>query len=145
VGPWAAGGGQRRWIEELTQRMQCTANLEYLGPRTQAEVNAILANAHVFVNTSAREGFPNTFIQAWSREVAVVSLHVNPDGLLTTQGLGMFCGGSQQKLASNVRQLLADPALRTQYTARGSAHARSQHSLKNAYVLADLFEAREAA
>jgi glycosyltransferase involved in cell wall biosynthesis len=145
VGPWAAGGGQRRWVEELTQRMQRTANLEYLGPRTQAEVNAILATAHVFVNTSAHEGFPNTFIQAWSREVAVVSLHVDPDGLLTTQRLGMFCGGSQEQLASNVRQLLADPALRAQYTARGSAHARSQHSLTNAYVLADLFETREAA
>jgi glycosyltransferase involved in cell wall biosynthesis len=145
VGPWAAGGGQRRWIEELTQQMQRTANLEYLGPRTQAGVNAILANAHVFVNTSAHEGFPNTFIQAWSREVAVVSLHVDPDGLLTTQRLGMFCDGSQEKLASNVRQLLADPALRTQYTTRGSVHARSKHSLTNAYVLADLFEARVAA
>jgi glycosyltransferase involved in cell wall biosynthesis len=145
VGPWAAGPGERKWIESLSNRMHCTPNLEYLGPRSQAEVNALLARAHVFVNTSAYEGFPNTFIQAWSREAAIVSLQVDPDDLLSRQRLGLFCAGSEQKLAAGVRQLLADPALRSELTTRGREHARSRHSLTNANVLADLLDSREAA
>jgi hypothetical protein len=57
----------------------------------------------------------------------------------------MFCNGSEEKLAGNVRQLLADPALRAQFAAAGTAHARSQHSLNNVLALADLLETREAA
>jgi glycosyltransferase involved in cell wall biosynthesis len=145
VGPWAAGGGERRWIESLTQRIQDTPNLEYLGPRSQSEVNELLARAHVFVNTSLHEGFPNTFIQAWSREVPIVSLHVDPDDLLRKEGLGVFCAGSEPRLAAAVRELLADPALRAAIAARGREHARSRHSLTNAEVLADLLASRKAA
>jgi glycosyltransferase involved in cell wall biosynthesis len=145
VGPWAAGAGERRWIESLTQRIQATPNLEYLGARSQSEVNELLARAHVFVNTSLHEGFPNTFIQAWSREVPIVSLHVDPDDLLRKEGLGVFCAGSEQRLATAVRELLADPALRARIAARGREHARSRHSLTNAEVLADLLDCRQAA
>jgi glycosyltransferase involved in cell wall biosynthesis len=145
VGPWAAGSGERKWMESLTQRIQATPNLEYVGPRSRDEVNELLAHAHVFVNTSLYEGFPNTFIQAWAREVPVVSLHVDPDNLLSNEGLGLFCGGSPERLASAVRELLCDPKLRAELAARGQGHARSRHSLANAQVLVDLFECREAA
>ena len=64
------------WQASLMRSIEATPNLEYLGQRTHAEVNELLARAHIFVNTSTHEGFPNTFIQAWLREVAVVSLSV---------------------------------------------------------------------
>jgi glycosyltransferase involved in cell wall biosynthesis len=145
VGPWAAGSGERRWCEALTARIQATANLTYLGPRSQAEVNELLARAHVFVNTSLHEGFPNTFIQAWSREAVIVSLDVDPDSLLSKERLGVFCNGSEEQLATAVRQLLAEPALRAELAAQGREHASSRHSLANASVLADLLEHRAAA
>jgi hypothetical protein len=41
-------------------------NLEYVGPVSLEEVNVWLARSSIFVNTSLpRQGFPNTFIQAW--------------------------------------------------------------------------------
>ena len=145
VGSWAAGPGERKWVQSLTSRIESTPNLEHLGPRTQSEVNGLLARAHVFVNTSLYEGFPNTFIQAWSRDVPIVSLHVDPDGLLSRERLGLFCAGSEQRLAGAVRELLAAAPLRTDFAARGREHARLRHSLANANVLADLLDRRAAA
>jgi glycosyltransferase involved in cell wall biosynthesis len=145
VGPWAAGSGERKWMASLSGRIQSTPNLEYLGARSQAEVNELLARAHVFVNTSLYEGFPNTFIQAWSRDVAVVSLHVDPDDLLQKQRVGLFCAASEKRLAAGVRELLGEPAVRSEYAARGREYARSRHSLANAQVLADLFDCRAVA
>ncbi|MCD6322213.1 MAG: glycosyltransferase family 4 protein, partial [Clostridiales bacterium] len=60
----------------LELRIQELSNIDYLGSMPQADVNSFLENAHVLVNTSQYEGFSNTFIQAWMREIPVVSLNV---------------------------------------------------------------------
>jgi glycosyltransferase involved in cell wall biosynthesis len=70
------------WGRALVGRMERLDNLEYLGELEMEEVNALLAEAHVLVNTSRFEGLPNTFIQAWLREVPVLSLGVDPDGVI---------------------------------------------------------------
>jgi glycosyltransferase involved in cell wall biosynthesis len=145
VGSPAAGSGERSWMESLVSSIRSTDNLEYLGPRTQDEVNRLLARAHVFVNTSLHEGFPNTFIQAWSRDVPIVSLHVDPDDLLDKGRLGLFCAGSENRLTDAVRSLLGDPPLRAQFAARGREHAKARHSLANVQVLADLLDCRDVA
>jgi glycosyltransferase involved in cell wall biosynthesis len=145
VGPWACGPGQRKWADALTRRIESAPNLQYLGARSQSEVNTLLAQAHVFVNTSLYEGFPNTFIQAWSRDVAVVSLHVDPDNLLTAERIGIFCDGSEQRLAAAVRSLVTDPSARTELARRGRAHAQERHSLANARELVELLDSRGVA
>ena len=120
--------------------IQSTSNLEYLGPKSQREVNALLARAHVYVNTSTFEGFANTFIQAWMREVAVVSLQVDPDGVLADESVGIYAG-SEDKLLCAVRSLLEDPVLRADYAARGQRYAMQVHSIQNAQRLVQLIEA----
>ena len=140
VGAPATGSGDRRWSEALIASIQETPNLEYLGQKSQREVNELLARAHIYVNTSAFEGFANTFIQAWMREVAVVSLQVNPDGILDNEGIGIHAG-SEEQLTLAVRSLIDDPALRADYAARGRRYATQFHSVQNARRLVHLIEA----
>jgi glycosyltransferase involved in cell wall biosynthesis len=133
----AAGTGNIAWRDALTRSMQGAANLDYVGYQTHAEVNELLARAHIFVNTSTHEGFPNTFIQAWLRDVAVVSLDVDPDGVLRDQRAGI-AAQSESGLETAVAKLLDDPDTRAAYARRGREHAAAHHSLGNVQQLVDL-------
>jgi glycosyltransferase involved in cell wall biosynthesis len=124
---------------ELMRSIRAAGNVEYRGERSQSDVNELLARAHIFVNTSLYEGFPNTFIQAWMREVPVASLHVDPDGVLEREEIGL-CAGSVERLAEFVRLLISNPELRAEYALRAREHAMRRHSLRNADVLADMIE-----
>jgi glycosyltransferase involved in cell wall biosynthesis len=127
------------WWIALRGEIESTPNLSFLGHLPQQEVNRLLAGASVFVNTSVHEGFPNTFIQAWLRDVAVVSLTVNPDGVLDTKRVGIHAG-TEEDLSRAVRTLLTDPAVRDGYVERGRAHARLEHSVRNAAKLVELID-----
>jgi glycosyltransferase involved in cell wall biosynthesis len=131
VGAPAPASGNEGWQNELMRNIGAAANLRFLGHRTQDEVNALLARSHLFVNTSTQEGFPNTFIQSWLRDVAVVSLQVDPDGVLARERVGI-AAGTEQKLIAAVRALIEDPAERAALAARGREHALRHHSLRNA-------------
>jgi glycosyltransferase involved in cell wall biosynthesis len=127
------------WCDALMRNIRATPNLSYVGKRTHDEVNALLARGHVLVNTSEYEGFPNTFIQAWMREVPVVSLHIDPDDVLERQRIGIHAG-TEELLADAVRTLVAEPVKRTEYGTRARQHAEMRHSLDNVRFLAELFD-----
>jgi glycosyltransferase involved in cell wall biosynthesis len=131
VGAPAAAPGKSGWQDSLTSSIQAVANLQYVGQKTLAEVNELLARAHIFVNTSMHEGFPNTFIQAWLRETVVVSLNVDPDHILQRQHVGI-AAHSEPELLAAVRTLIEKPDVRADYALRGRHHATTYHSLRNA-------------
>jgi glycosyltransferase involved in cell wall biosynthesis len=139
IGAIEAGSGNRSRQEALMRAIESTPNLEYAGHCSHAQVNEWLARAHVFVNTSTHEGFPNTFIQAWLRDVAVVSLSVDPDRVLEKEGAGIRAG-SEAGLAAAVRTLIDDPKVREDYVKRGREHAAARHSLGNAQALIGLID-----
>jgi glycosyltransferase involved in cell wall biosynthesis len=137
VGAAAAKSRNGRWQESLMRSIEGTKNLQYIGQKNHAEVNELLARAHVFVNTSTHEGFPNTFIQSWLRDVAVVSLNVDPDHVLEQKQVGM-AAHSDSGLAAAVRLLVDNPDVRAAYVKRGRDHALACHSLRNAENLVGL-------
>jgi glycosyltransferase involved in cell wall biosynthesis len=138
VGAPAATSG--RWQLALMQGIQNAPNLQYLGQKSHTEVNELLAHAHIFVNTSVHEGFPNTFIQAWLRDVVVVSLQVDPDHVLERRGVGIVAH-SESGLVAAVRGLIDNPEVRAEYQERGRIHAIEHHSLRNADELVGLLRA----
>jgi glycosyltransferase involved in cell wall biosynthesis len=140
VGAPAAAVGNAAWRKSLMRDIEAAPNLRYLGEKTQAEVNTLLAQAHVLVNTSTHEGFPNTFIQAWLRDAAVVSLSVDPDGVLERCGVGI-AAQTEAALEAAVRKLLDDPAALSGYAQRGREHAQTHHSMANSLQLMELIEA----
>ena len=102
-----------KWDREMLKEMSALENLEYLGERSLDEVNEVLAKAHIFVNTSTYEGFPNTFIQAWMRKVPVVSLNVNPDNVIDHKGIGFF-SKTYEQLVKHITILINDTKLRNE-------------------------------
>jgi len=63
------------------------------GPLDRRRTLERIASAKALVNTSPREGFPNTFVEAWALGTPVISLFVDPDGVLSRKRLGYFCDG----------------------------------------------------
>ena len=105
-----AAMGSNPWTKTVLDGAAATSNVRYLGAKTQDEVNALIADSHLLVNTSDYEGFSNTFIQAWLRGVPVISLNVNPDGLLDGK-LGLL-SGTEEQMFYDVKLLLDEPEKR---------------------------------
>jgi glycosyltransferase involved in cell wall biosynthesis len=125
-----APSGERQWQSSLERQIASCVNLDYLGELPQAQVNVQLSSAHLFVNTSESEGFPNTFIQAWYRQVPVLSLDVDPDGILEREQVGVRCA-THEALVSAVEALLLDNARREEIGLRAARYAAENHSVAN--------------
>ena len=121
------------------EQIKKTKNLRYLGGKSQDEVNKILAESHLLVNTSLWEGFSNTFIQAWMRKVPVVSLYVNPDNIFQNNMLGI-CSGSYEKLKTDVRKILNNEGLLEQMGIHSQDYALKTHSENNANEIISILE-----
>jgi glycosyltransferase involved in cell wall biosynthesis len=63
------------------------ANVRFHGPVPYHEVGEFYERARVFVGTSEIEGFPNTYLQAWSRGTPVVAF-LDPEQLIARNGMG---------------------------------------------------------
>ncbi|MFC6733700.1 glycosyltransferase family 4 protein [Haladaptatus sp. DYSN1] len=115
--------------KRVTGRLDALPNAEYKGGCDIEESNDYLARASLFVNTSKNEGFPNTFIQAWFRETPVVSLEVDPDGVLAEGEVGAKAD-SPAALESLVRDLIEDDARRLRLGEQARAYAIEQHDIR---------------
>ena len=77
------------------------------------EVAQLFSQSQVLVNTSAFEGFPNTFLEAAKYSVPIFSLNVDPDGFIERTGAGMVAQGDLDRLATELRRVWSDtPRLR---------------------------------
>lgn len=126
----------KSWIDKLLGQINDVKAIEYIPEASFDKVNELLSYSHVFVNTSLYEGFPNTFIQAWMRQVPVVSLSINPDGVFDDQGIG-FCSNSYENLVKDVKKIVLDSDLRLSMGIEAQKYAMETHSMRNANVIID--------
>lgn len=124
---------------ELHEQISSLKNLSYMGELPINGVNELLATAHIFVNTSIAEGFPNTFIQAWMRKVPVVSLTFNADDVLNINNVG-YCGETYEGLKLAVEKLIANEELRRDMGERAQYYAYNYYSPKNVEKLLSVIE-----
>lgn len=90
-------------FDTVRQRATSLPNVTFHGQVPYHDVNDFFANARVFMNTSDIEGFPNSYLQAWSRGTPVVAFF-DPDGVIEREGLGAAVH-SMEELRSKVLEL----------------------------------------
>jgi glycosyltransferase involved in cell wall biosynthesis len=117
--------GDDSYSADIAARATGRPNVTLHGRASRAEMDAYYRQASVVLCTSDREGFPNTFIEAWSHGVPVVSTH-DPDGTIARLGLGKVAAPVARALAASLREMLGS----REAWARASSAAR-QYYLRN--------------
>ncbi|MFI4907334.1 MAG: glycosyltransferase family 4 protein [Steroidobacterales bacterium] len=98
--------GAARLYEQVRLRAAPLANVTFHGFVPQHQVGEYFERARLFVSTSEIEGFPNTYLQAWSRGTPVVAF-LDPEGLLARNRLGARVS-SVAELQAAVATLIQD-------------------------------------
>jgi len=113
-------------------------NLEYLGKLPLEEVNNYFKKSWIFINTSQkeREGFPNTFLQAFKYKVVIVSIEVDPDNILEKYKIG-FLARNIENAVKIIKELVENESLRNEITERAYNYVLKNHSINN---IMDLFK-----
>ena len=79
--------GEQALFERIRNAAAGLPNLRFHGAVPYQQMDDKYGRARLFVNTSASEGFPNSFLQAWIRGTPVISFF-DPDGLIRRERLG---------------------------------------------------------
>jgi glycosyltransferase involved in cell wall biosynthesis len=113
--------------QDLYDAASVVPNLEYLGFVPFDKISKYFSRASLFVSTSLREGFPNTFLQSWQYGTPVVSLHVDPDGLIEKHNLGRH-SRTFEKMCKDVEELMKDGFLRNKIGDNAKEYTEKYHS-----------------
>lgn len=113
----------RNWAGKLP-------NVDFSSGVPFEESEALFARHALFVNTSDREGFPNTFVQACKWGTPILSLNVNPDDLLTEHGMGRCADGDETRLTELCHALLTDRSDWNRLSANARTFAKKNHDVR---------------
>jgi glycosyltransferase involved in cell wall biosynthesis len=113
--------------KQIIADLRSTPNVEYRGRVSPEQARQIIADAAVFLLTSAEEGFPNTFLEAWSSGTPVVSLGVDPAKVLSRNKIGLVVGTTEGAI-QNLRRLISSPDERQELAVRSKRYVSHVHS-----------------
>jgi glycosyltransferase involved in cell wall biosynthesis len=98
-------------LRALRERSQRLPNVTFIEGAPRDEVEALFRSARVYVLSSEAEGFPNVLVEAWKNRTPVVSLRVDPDGLIRQREAGFVADDDPEALVRSVEALLQDDEL----------------------------------
>ena len=115
---------ENAYSQAILARARSLPNVIVHGSVPRDRMSELYGRAALLCCTSAFEGFPNTFLEAWSYGVPVVST-IDPDDLIASRGLGM-AAPDKENLFKGIATLLNSPDLwRTQ------SHNARQYYVEN--------------
>jgi glycosyltransferase involved in cell wall biosynthesis len=96
-----------QYAKNVCQRAKNLNNITLHGPVIREHVPDFYKKAKVMCCTSDAEGFPNTFLEAWSYALPIVSTF-DPGGIIANKGLGII-SRDISGLADGIRSLCESP------------------------------------
>mgnify|MGYP000296471901 CR=1 FL=1 len=95
--------------ESVAARASGISSLTFQERVPYHEIQNTYDRARFLVSTSEVEGFPNVMIHAAQGRAGILSLDLDPDGLIATFGAGFCADGDFDLLVCRAWELLADP------------------------------------
>ena len=105
------------YSQRLIEQFRGLPNIEFRGQVAPEEAERVIAEAAALLCTSDQEGFPNTFLQAWSYGTPVVTLQIDPDSIIKRLELGAVTG-TVDATVEQLQRLLASPQKRQSIASR---------------------------
>jgi glycosyltransferase involved in cell wall biosynthesis len=96
--------GDSQYSNDIIEQAKQIPNITYHGPAIKEQVWDFYKKAKIFLCTSDFEGFPNTFLEAWSCGLPIVST-VDPDNVINERKMGIV-GNDVSQLSLGIRGLL---------------------------------------
>ena len=87
----------RATITALKELKKCR-NVKFEGYLKRSQIVSFLSNSYALLNTSHYEGFSNTFLEAFAAGTPVVTLGINPDGIIKRYDLGFVSNENEINL-----------------------------------------------
>ncbi|MBE3089002.1 MAG: glycosyltransferase [Actinobacteria bacterium] len=104
-------------------------NVNFKGFVSPEKILTYYQKAILLINTSKTEGFPNIFLEAWSCSIPVVSLNVDPDGIISEYKLG-YCSKTFDQMLNNIEILLKDKQLLETMGKNGRKYVKENHNMQ---------------
>ena len=96
----------RDYVDSILPRTNDVKNLQFKGKLNREQMVDVYKNASLLCSTSIYEGFPNTYLEAWSYGLPLVCT-VDPDDIVNNHELG-YSSKHKQELISAIVKLLSD-------------------------------------
>jgi len=112
----------------IAQEAAHVPNLKLLRGVSHFEIASYYRNASVFVNTSAIEGLPSAFLQSAAQGTPIVSLDVDPDGILESAGMGHCSAGDLDGFRSAIAGYAANPSRVREQGSAAFEYVKRHHS-----------------
>ncbi len=125
------GDNQSEYVQRLRSRAKAITNVHLHGAVPHESVHEFYQRSATLICTSQAEGFPNTFLEAWSCGLPVVSTF-DPDNVIEDNGLGKV-GHNVPELAAGIRELL-DSQEQWQLTSRAARKYYLQNHTVDAVI-----------
>jgi glycosyltransferase involved in cell wall biosynthesis len=96
------------YTQDVCERAKSIENIKLHGPAYREQVSDFYKNAKIYLCTSDFEGFPNTFLEAWSFGVPIVST-IDPDSVINKNHIGCTAP-DVDGLVNALKELINTPA-----------------------------------
>jgi glycosyltransferase involved in cell wall biosynthesis len=129
VGPFCGpDGGIEDYAQKIKERAAQIPNVKAHGTMKQDSMSRFYSNALCLCCTSEYEGFPNTFLEAWSYGLPVVSTF-DPDGVIAKWNLGLAVNNILD-MKEALGALAASPARYAQMSGNARQYYLRNHTVE---------------
>jgi glycosyltransferase involved in cell wall biosynthesis len=117
-------------FDSVRERAESMGNVQFHEYVPHGEMGGYFRRAKAFVNTSRKEGFPNTFVEAAREGTPVLSLSVDPDGILERHDFGKAFGGDADDLLNCLGRLGREGEEWSRLSKNARAYALGHHDIR---------------